>query len=71
MIISWKSNLFNDQIKYLQVSNKVNVTLRSQLVPDPLLEDLGKALVNLEPGRIEAQAERGSVGTVMPGRDSK
>ena len=71
MIISWKSNLFNDQIKYLQVSNKVNVTLRSQLVPDPLLEDLGKALVNLEPGRIEAQAERGSVGAVMPGRDRK
>ena len=65
MIISWKSNLFNDQIKYLQVSNKVNVTLRSQLVPDPLLEDLGKALVNLEPAGIEAQAERGPVGAVM------
>ena len=51
----------------LKLGNKVDITLGSQLVPDPFLEDLGEALVDLEPTRVEAQAERGTVGAVMPG----
>ena len=33
---------------------------------DPVGQHLGEALVHVEPGRVEAEAERGSVGLVVP-----
>jgi len=49
----------------LQLCHKVGITLRCQLVSDPFLENLGEALVNLEPGGIKAQTEWSPVGAIM------
>ena len=49
----------------LQLCHKVGIALRCQLVSDPFLENLGEALVNLEPGGIKAQTEWSPVGAIM------
>jgi hypothetical protein len=49
----------------LQLCHKVGIALRCQLVSDPFFENLGEALVNLEPGGIKAQTEWSPVGAIM------
>ena len=51
---------------YLQLCDKVDITVVSKSFPDPLFQNLGESFVDFEPGRIKAQAQRGSVGIVVP-----
>ena len=50
----------------LELGDKVDVGLSGELLPDPLDEHLGEALVDLQPSGVEAQAQRSAVGAVMP-----
>jgi len=50
--------------------DKVNIALAGQLFSDPFLENLGEALVDLEPAGVEAQAKWGSVCAVMSEREN-
>lgn len=53
-------------LNYLEFRDEVDVTLAGQLLSDPLLKHFGEALVDLQPRRIEAQAQRSSILIVMP-----
>ena len=51
---------------YLEFCDEVDVTLAGQLLSDPLLKYFGEALVDLQPRRVETQAQRSSILIVMP-----
>ena len=51
---------------YLEFCDEVDVTLAGQLLSDPFLKYFGESLVDLQPRRVETQAQRSSILIVMP-----
>ena len=50
---------------YLEFRDEVDVALTRELLPDPLLKHSGKTFVDLQPRRVETQAQRSTILTVM------